>query len=343
MTSSSIGVCGLFLALVAGITVVGWAQRGESEEADEARISRALAEQGNAKAQLDLGTRYYYGRGVPQDYGEAARWYRKAADQGDAKAQFDLGSMFHDGKGVPQDFAEAVRWCRKAAEQEDPKAQSALGYAYCNGQGVPQEYAEAVRWYRKAADHGYSLAQQALAYMYATGQGVQQDDTQAVVWYRKAAEQGDAVAQRGLGYMYANGRGVPLDRTEAQFWYRKAAEQGDLNAKTALDSIEHGPRPPTEARYIELSAAALWLSVAFWFFWGVFLQKRTSRNQRHAAVYSLIVTLLLNAGLSLYAFSYDIRYSPHRSSFQFVRAFLVAIAILMIVTVISSAKKRQTN
>ena len=34
---------------------------------------------------------YAQGRGMPQDFGEAAKWYRKAAEQGDALAQFNLG------------------------------------------------------------------------------------------------------------------------------------------------------------------------------------------------------------------------------------------------------------
>jgi TPR repeat protein len=40
------------------------------------------------------------GLGVPQDYTEATKWYRKAAEQGDAKAQYNLGYMYNDGCGV---------------------------------------------------------------------------------------------------------------------------------------------------------------------------------------------------------------------------------------------------
>ncbi len=43
---------------------------------------RPLAERGNARAQNSLGLMYRYGRGVRQDYGEAAKWYRKAAERG---------------------------------------------------------------------------------------------------------------------------------------------------------------------------------------------------------------------------------------------------------------------
>src|SRR5438132_5977957 len=53
--------------------------------AEAASLYRARAEQGDAKAQSDLGHKYFHGNGVPQDYAEAARWYRKAADQGRRK------------------------------------------------------------------------------------------------------------------------------------------------------------------------------------------------------------------------------------------------------------------
>ena len=45
------------------------------------------AEKGDAKAQFVLGLKYDTGKGVPQDYAEAAKWYRKAKDQGVASAQ----------------------------------------------------------------------------------------------------------------------------------------------------------------------------------------------------------------------------------------------------------------
>ena len=76
-----------------------------------------LAEQGNAKAQHNLGFMYSNGQGVPQDDAEAVKWYRLAAEQGDTEAQFNLGLMYRNGQGVPQDYAEAVKWYRLAAEQ----------------------------------------------------------------------------------------------------------------------------------------------------------------------------------------------------------------------------------
>ncbi len=62
------------------------------------------------------------GRGVPQDYREAAKWYRKAADQGDALSQTFLGLMYRHGQGVAQDYVQALMWYNLAAAQGEKRA-----------------------------------------------------------------------------------------------------------------------------------------------------------------------------------------------------------------------------
>jgi uncharacterized protein len=83
---------------------------------------------------------------VPTDYAEAIRWFRKAAEQGNAKAQFSLASKYHLGEEVTQDYGEAIRWYRKAAEQREPLAEFNLGVMYAKGQGVPQDYVQGYAW-----------------------------------------------------------------------------------------------------------------------------------------------------------------------------------------------------
>ena len=58
---------------------------------------------------------YDTGKGVLKDDKEAVKWYRKAAEQGDAKAQNNLGVKYGNGLGVLKDYKEAVKWYRKAA------------------------------------------------------------------------------------------------------------------------------------------------------------------------------------------------------------------------------------
>ena len=90
------------------------------------RLTRSLADRGDAAAQYNLGIMYENGRGVRKDDAEAVRWYRKAADQGHLEAQNNLGAMYEDGHGVPQDYVEAVRWYRKAAINGNAPQPSAI-------------------------------------------------------------------------------------------------------------------------------------------------------------------------------------------------------------------------
>jgi TPR repeat protein len=58
--------------------------------------------------QRSMGTMYFNGAGVPQDYAMALRLFRLAAEQEDSGAQTKLGTMYYLGKGVPQDYVEGT-------------------------------------------------------------------------------------------------------------------------------------------------------------------------------------------------------------------------------------------
>jgi TPR repeat protein len=61
---------------------------------------RSLAEHSIPDAQYLLGTLYLAGRGVQQDYHEAALWFQKAADGGNRNANYFLGKIYEDGLGL---------------------------------------------------------------------------------------------------------------------------------------------------------------------------------------------------------------------------------------------------
>ena len=69
--------------------VVGaWAQTKGAATAQSIATLKKQAASGDADAQMKLGSAYYFGRGIQQDYVEAAAWYRKVAEQGYANAQY---------------------------------------------------------------------------------------------------------------------------------------------------------------------------------------------------------------------------------------------------------------
>ena len=186
----------LVIGLVSAfLTQEGFAETSENEVANIIRNFYKHAEQGNAEAQNLLGEMYFLGRGVGQDYQEAAKWYRKAAEQGDANAQNLLGELYSYDEGVKQDYQEAAKWYRKAAEQGDANAQYNLGFMYENGQGVIQDRKEAAKWYGIAAEAGYAYAQNNLGLLYETGHGVLKDDIMAYALFNLAAAQGSEEAR----------------------------------------------------------------------------------------------------------------------------------------------------
>ena len=99
-------------------------------------LFRSLAEQGDTRAQGNLGVMYSHGEGVPKDETEAVKWYRRAAEQGDAHAQYNLAVRYERGGGVAQNVAEALKWYRLAAAKGDVLAHGNLGVMYANGNGV---------------------------------------------------------------------------------------------------------------------------------------------------------------------------------------------------------------
>jgi len=113
----------------------------------------ALAEEGDMRAQYNVGWMNAYGIGTLQDYEEAINWYRKSADQGFVHAQFNLGNMYLRGDGVDKDDALAFSWFIKAAEQGDAASQYNLCRLYVLGKGVVENMPEAKHWCKKAYEN----------------------------------------------------------------------------------------------------------------------------------------------------------------------------------------------
>lgn len=225
---------------------------------------KAEADQGNAKAERNLGWIYAHGQGVPKNYEAAYFWFSLAADQGItnaiqnrdnlvksmttnqiASAQYEIGvtydykwASYYGCNGVSVNKAQAAKWYRSAAENGNASAQIQLGGMYDHGDGVPQNYLEALSWYRQAAEQGDQWAQRCVALFYETGDGVPQDYAEAAKWWRKAADQGIADPQFTLGLYYERGQGVPQDFVEAYKWFSLAAtHQGETAAAAHRDRL----------------------------------------------------------------------------------------------------------
>jgi TPR repeat protein len=151
--ANSVLALGLFGSATAGSLEDSRSAYQRGEYATAMRLSRPLAECGNAEAQTALGDMYVNGEGVPQDFAEAVAWYRKAAKQGHAFAQGDLGLMYAEGEGVPQDFVQAHLWLTLAVEHsgDDKFAHdAAVKYRdFIAAEMTPYQIADALRLARE--------------------------------------------------------------------------------------------------------------------------------------------------------------------------------------------------
>src|SRR5699024_5137068 len=102
-----------------------------------------------------LGSLYYRGEGVEQDYAKAFQLLTWAYDQDTSSnwGAYYLGACCAHGWGTQQDYVQA----RKFLEMVDWNSTSAfylLGYLYARGLGGPEDIAKGVEYLRRAGDHG---------------------------------------------------------------------------------------------------------------------------------------------------------------------------------------------
>ena len=106
------------------------------------KLFRPLAEKGNALAQYNIALMHRMGLGVTKDQKEAKKWSRLAAKQGNADAQVMLGSIYAkaDG-GESADVSRAYMWYEVAAEQGNAEAKKEL--AVISKELTPQQISDA--------------------------------------------------------------------------------------------------------------------------------------------------------------------------------------------------------
>jgi TPR repeat protein len=195
----SLGAAGALFVFHPGSHGVSQAQSKPAPAVSPARSAlapldrlSALAEKGNAPAELLIGLKYLEGG---HDDALAARWLGRAADHGNAVAQNALGALYQSGRGVHADPAKATRLYLASAGQGNRHAMSNLAGLYAGADESMKDFSEAARWFERSASLGYVDAQFNLAVLYERGDGVPQSLLDAYKWYAIAAMSGDAIAK----------------------------------------------------------------------------------------------------------------------------------------------------
>jgi TPR repeat protein len=84
----------------------------------------------------------------------AAYWFGLAAAQGHREAQFELATMYENGRGIPQDYSEAARLYESAALAGHEEADIMLGQLYDRMGRLPLAY----MWFNMGVSENRHLA-----------------------------------------------------------------------------------------------------------------------------------------------------------------------------------------
>lgn len=205
------------------------------------------AKAGDASSMNEVGTWYYTGKHVNQDYAQAYEWWKKASLKSNIRAIANLGMCYQLGRGVEKDSVDAVRLYEKSikdgnkvllsqrSENSDNSAFDAMlvGNCYEEGIGVKKDFAKAADFYSKAAAKGSveGMLQAGLCYLNSKNNG------KAIEYFEKGASKGNISCEYWAGKMLLGNMGVAPNRQQAVVYLLKAAEGGMPMAQTEMGTL----------------------------------------------------------------------------------------------------------
>lgn len=211
------------------------------EEKDTLAILTEKANKGNADAQNELGTWYYFGKRVKQDYETALVWFAKSAKQDNAYGIGNMAMCYQFGNGTKKDTIMAIKLYKSAIKRgneeivpkQEAKAQDGDVFAarllmdcYKDGIGVKRDFKKAESFQLVIAKSGDAEQQ----FQFALTCLNSKRSSEAAKWFDEASKSGRKEAIYYYGYLLFNGMGVGQDKVKGLKLFAKAASQGMVAA-----------------------------------------------------------------------------------------------------------------
>ena len=217
------------------------------------KIVEELASKGNKEAINELEKYYIFSKNVKNTPVETVKTIEQylmgLAENNDKDAMLSLGSMYYEGRGVQQNYREAVKWYEKLAEKNDAYGFCYLGYCYYYGRDMEIDYEKAYSCFSQSAFLENPNGMFKLGDMYFYGLFVSEDKDAAYYWYNEAYEYEETQYERAsiayrLGKCLLYGYGVEQNLFEALRKLQSAeedffelVEEGDSHSAIALKSV----------------------------------------------------------------------------------------------------------
>ena len=213
---------------------------------DDLKKELELAEKGDVDAMVKVANYILWDdESLPVDPELLVRvhvYLTSAIKKGNDEAMLSLGSMYYKGRGVPQNFSESIKWYTKAANLGNMVAMSNLGYCYYYGRDIPVDMEKAYQMFSKSALMGDPVSMYKCGDMFMWGKYVDADQVTGFRCYQQAyrAVAADKPTEiypdvcLRLGSCYHYGRGIPKDLrqaegflSEAKMYFQKKLDSGD--------------------------------------------------------------------------------------------------------------------
>ena len=194
------------------------------------KILMAQSEEGNPDAKFYLGSLYYIGRKLNQDYAKAIDLFKEASERGNIAATFNLGIIYAKGRGVEIDEKKAFEYYKKAAFGGLPQAQYNYALWLREGRVEDPKPIEAMEWFKVSSNKNFDRSLIELAKGYENGTAGRRDYREAVKLYRRARANEDNRDNSPyfnstfyLGKLYLRGLGVAKDEKKGLRFIKEAA------------------------------------------------------------------------------------------------------------------------
>lgn len=160
------------------------------------------------------------------EFSTAIRLYENACYDGDLGACHAIGTLYFQGSGVAQNYAMSASYYYKACDGGFGQSCSSLGILYHYGLGVRQDYEVALNLYHKSCQAGYPRGCNNLGVMFEEGLGIKRDYKQAGLYYSDACLARDDRACFNIAEMLFEGKGLKKDKKKAMEYYGLSCDLG---------------------------------------------------------------------------------------------------------------------
>lgn len=181
------------------------------------------AEDGEPRAQYELGLMYTYEINKEQDQAKGMYYVNLAAEQGWADAQFTLGAAL-----ATHNPLQGIKWYQNAAQKEHAMAQLLLSTSLWH---TAEDLA--LYWVEKAVQKDLLEGVYTLGVYYQRKDN-KEEQVRGLKLIKCAAKRGNKSAQEKLSILYFSGERISRNLDKGMHWLLKCIHSGVLSAKEAF-------------------------------------------------------------------------------------------------------------